>query len=96
MTNSLMGEAWFSVLQQELQQPYFSHLKETLRAEYKTARIYPKPEQILRAYQLTNPSKSLSIATMKESGVSNLVILTASSTSILSISCTFQCSHKYT
>lgn len=55
MTTTLMGEEWYNILKEEMQQPYFSQLRETLRKEYTTVKCYPKPDQIFRTFQLTTP-----------------------------------------
>lgn len=53
MNKEMMGESWFNQLQQELEQPYFQNIKEQLRNEYSTYKIYPKPIEIFKAFQLT-------------------------------------------
>jgi uracil-DNA glycosylase len=56
MTEQLVGTAWWEVLEEEFKQPYFLELKSKLREEYTSYKCYPKPNQIFRAFQLTDPA----------------------------------------
>ncbi len=55
MNKDLVGDKWIGILAEEFKLPYFQQLKETLRKEYNTVKIYPRAPQIFRAFQLTDP-----------------------------------------
>ena len=52
-----INKEWFSLLQEEMTSDYFSKLNEFILNEYKTKIIYPKYENIFRAFNLLSPSK---------------------------------------
>jgi len=56
MTETLVGSKWFGLLEEEFKLPYFLELKQILQKEYTTVKCYPKPNQIFRALQLTDPT----------------------------------------
>jgi uracil-DNA glycosylase len=46
---------WSNLLKDEFQKPYFQKLGQKLLAEYNTSIVYPKEENIFRAYELCKP-----------------------------------------
>jgi len=44
---------WWPLLEQEVNQPQFQQIKEKLKQEYSSAKVYPAPNDIFRAFQLT-------------------------------------------
>ena len=46
-------ESWFKVLQDEFEKPYFTSLREKLKADYKEKEIYPHPSNIFNAFNKT-------------------------------------------
>lgn len=48
-----LGNDWDALLAEETQQPYMNELREFLRSEYNTYRIYPPKADMLRAFRLT-------------------------------------------
>ena len=51
MTN--LGNDWDALLAEETAQPYMDELREFLRQEYQTHRVYPPKKDLFRALQLT-------------------------------------------
>ncbi len=43
-------ESWKQLLTDEFQRPYFKELTEFVRSEYKTRQVFPKPNEIFRAF----------------------------------------------
>jgi len=52
-----LNKQWFSLLDYEMKLPYFIQLQKFIEAEYKTKTIYPKYEDIFRAFNLLTPSE---------------------------------------
>lgn len=52
MAEIKLGGGWKEKLAEEFEKPYFKELAEFVRKEYKTARIYPEPKNIFRAFDL--------------------------------------------
>lgn len=48
-----IGGGWKEKLEAEFNQPYFTELTEFVRGEYTKASIYPEPQNIFRAFDLT-------------------------------------------
>lgn len=55
MNKTLLGESWYNLLQNEVIQPYFVSMMEEVKREYSICKVLPKPSQVFRAFQLTNP-----------------------------------------
>lgn len=53
MTKEQLGEGWFDQLSSELQEPYIKELKSKLTRAYSTNKVYPKPSEVFKAFQLT-------------------------------------------
>lgn len=53
MNKEMLGESWYNLLKNEIEQPYFQELLRQLKQEYKTQKIYPKPNEIFTAFKLT-------------------------------------------
>jgi uracil-DNA glycosylase len=51
----VLNEEWSYLLSSQMQEPYFLKLKEFVDAEYETKIIYPKYENIFRAFNLISP-----------------------------------------
>jgi len=45
---------WKEIIDQEINAPYFQHLKEFVKQEYATKTIYPKGKNIFKAFELTD------------------------------------------
>lgn len=56
MNSNLLGEKWYSILKEEFDKPYFLQLKQTLKEEYQKGKVYPKPSDIFRVFQVTDPT----------------------------------------
>lgn len=50
----LHDPTWKKLLQDEFKQPYMQSLEEKLRVDYKTKTIYPTPENIFAAFNITS------------------------------------------
>jgi len=50
-----LNEAWFQLLKDEFEKPYFVNLKAELIKEYSTYKVYPKPDEVFKAFKLTKP-----------------------------------------
>lgn len=55
MSEAILGEQWFNLLKDEIQQPYFQELTQKLKEEFKLYKIYPAPKDIFKAYKITPP-----------------------------------------
>lgn len=53
LVNYLHEPTWKNLLQDEFEKPYMHALEEKLREDYKTKTIYPTPENIFSAFNLT-------------------------------------------
>lgn len=51
--NVKIEPTWKAALQEEFNKPYFQELAEFVRQEYQTKRIFPAPQDIFRAFELT-------------------------------------------
>lgn len=57
MNTNLIGEEWFNFLKDEFEKDYFLKLKEVLKKEYATYKVYPRPNEIFTAFKLIEPKK---------------------------------------
>lgn len=48
-----LGKSWMNILNEELEKPYFTELMRNLEDRYEDEIIYPKKEDIFRAFRLT-------------------------------------------
>ncbi len=55
-----IADDWYELLKEEFSKPYFVALKEFVRSEYATAKIFPAGKNILRAFDLC-PVDSLKV-----------------------------------
>lgn len=53
----ILNKNWHTFLNDELQKDYFIQLQTFIESEYKTKTIFPKYENIFRAFNLTSPDK---------------------------------------
>ena len=53
MAEVKIEESWKKHLAPEFEKPYFKELTDFVRDEYKTAKVYPPPKDIFRAFELT-------------------------------------------
>lgn len=51
--NVKIESTWKAALQEEFDKPYFQELAEFVRQEYQTKRIFPAPQDIFKAFELT-------------------------------------------
>ncbi len=54
MVRFMLGNDWDNILSEELQKDYFKNLIERVTSEYKTKTIYPKKEEVFKAFRLTS------------------------------------------
>ena len=52
-----IGNSWDELLQEEVQKPYFQKLLQFLEKEYTEKTVFPKKEEIFRAFQMTPVEK---------------------------------------
>jgi len=53
----ILNKEWLLFLDDEMKKNYFIELKNRINIEYKTKTVYPKQENIFRAFNLVNPDK---------------------------------------
>lgn len=51
--NVTIHPSWQKVLQREFEKPYFIELTSKVKSEYQTKKIFPEPQNIFRAFDLT-------------------------------------------
>lgn len=57
MKKELVSQEWFSVLEEDFNQPYFKDLLKDLSKEYGLFKVYPSPKDVFRLLKETDPSK---------------------------------------
>ena len=53
----LLNSEWSTILESEMQKEYFKKLQNFIEIEYKSKTIFPKYENIFRAFNLISPEK---------------------------------------
>jgi len=52
-----IAPAWESLLQGEFQKPYFTTLREKVRAAYLSGKVFPPPSRMFRAFEMSAPKE---------------------------------------
>lgn len=56
-----LNNDWWGLLESEFEKPYYQELRTKLIEEYKTHKVYPKPDDIYRSLKLTPYSKARAV-----------------------------------